>query len=184
MDFRFWIPGVSPGPPPKLLIHAGLPTAEPAYLRAVADLVEQGASLLAVTPLPARALAGEPDDGMAGDVRRITDSGRLVSSAPGQVAADVAALGAARYAWSGTDGVWTFLYHVEDESVTLGVWNARDDEFSGTIWLNPRAFGGADGQWRVAEPRLGTEEPVGPAPERFPMSLAAHSARVFRFLPE
>jgi hypothetical protein len=184
MDFRFWIPGVSPGPPPKLLIHVGLPTAEPGYLRAVADLVEQGASLLAVTPLPARTLAGEPDDGMAGDARRITESGRLVSSAPGQVAADVAALGAARYAWSGTDGVWTFLYHAEDESMTLGVWNARDDEFSGTIWLNPRAFGGAAGQWRAAEPRLGTEEPAGPAPERFPVSLAAHSARVFRFLPE
>ena len=68
--------------------------------------------------------------------------------------------------------------------MTLGVWNARDDEFSGTIWLNPRAFGGSAGRWRVAEPRLGTEEPAGPVPERFPASLAAHSARVFRFLRE
>ena len=158
--------------------------AEPGYVRAVADLVEQGTSLIAVTPLPARTLAGEPDDRMASDVCRITESGRLVSSAPGQVAADVAALGGVRYAWSGTDGVWTFLYRAEDGSVTLGAWNARDDEFTGTIWLNPRAFGRPAGRWRVAEPRLGIEEVAGPAPERFPVSLAAHSARVFRFLPE
>lgn len=186
LDFRLWIPGVSPGHPPKVLIHAGLPVATAEYVKAVAGLADASDALIAVTPLPTRTLAGYLDDDMAADVRRIESTGRVVASAAGQVAADAAALGAARYAWSGAEGVWTYLYGNADGSVTLGAWNAGDEAFAGPIRLNPAAFGqaGPAGRsWRIEEPRLGSAETLAAAPEKYEVSLAAHSARVFRLIP-
>lgn len=182
LDFKFWIPGVSPGRPPKLLIHAGLPVAAPEYVEAVAAAMQECDALIAVTPLPVRTLAGDQDEGMADSVRRISASGRLIASTADQVAADAAALGAVRYAWSGAGTVWTYLYGNADGSLTLGVWNAGDDAFTGPVRLNPAAFG-HPGRWRVEEPRLGSADVIGQAPDEFPVSLNAHSARVFRFVP-
>jgi hypothetical protein len=62
------------------------------------------------------------------------------------------------------------------------VWNAGDDAFTGPVRLNPAAFG-HPGRWRVEEPRLGSADVIGQAPDEFPVSLNAHSARVFRFVP-
>jgi hypothetical protein len=184
LDFRLWIPGVSPGRPPKLLVHAGLPTATPDYVKAVADLAEDCEALIAVTPLPTRTLAGDQDESMASSVNRISAAGRLVASTADQVAADAAALGAVRYAWSGTDRVWTYLYRNADGSKTLGVWNARDEAFDGPVRLDSRAFGSPGQRWRVEEPRMGSAAALERAPGQFEVSLPPHAARVFRFFPE
>ncbi len=181
VDFRLWIPGVSPGEVPKILVHAGLPVTSGAFMKALTDLLDTSGLLVEVSGLPTRTLAGVEDHAFRQVVAKARSEGKLVPSSPEGVVAAVKALGARRYAWSGAHDVWTFVYEASDESVVLGVWNPRDCEYHGNVWLNPMLFD-SSAAWSVEEPRIHTRADLEGIPDSFDVELRPHSARVYRFV--
>jgi glycosyl hydrolase family 35 len=183
VDFRLWIPGVSPGNPPRIMVHAGLPVATRQHYQALRDLVEGAQSLITVTPLATRGLNGEPDLHLHEYARDIEESGKTISAQSGEVVALLTSLGARLYARSGKAGVWSYVYRDPQDAVVLGVWNSLPDAYRGRVRLNQSLFDSSS-RWEVEEPRLHSRAAVQVAEAAsFPVELEPRSARVFRFRP-
>jgi hypothetical protein len=182
VDFRLWIPGVSPGQAPRILVHAGLPVASREHHRLLTELMQGARTIITVTPLAKLDLAGRPDSELVELGRRIAETGRVVECAPEDVVRALTSLGATLYSRSNRAGVWTYLYRDPAGALVLGVWNSLDASYEGQIRLNRTLLDVADA-WEVQEPRVGGTSVVPTAKlTHFEVTLSPHSARVFRLV--
>lgn len=181
VDFRLWIPGVTEGDPPRILVHAGLPTTTTEHMTNLGKDFDRIERLVAVTPLPRSDPAGRPEGSIAEISDRIESSDRLARATPENLVTTLTRLGTRAFARSGAQGVWTYVYRDEGEGIVLGVWNAGSDPYGGPVWMNPSMFAGSP-EWRVSEPRVKEDRALSrDEVEVFPVELSPHSARVWRF---
>jgi Glycosyl hydrolases family 35 len=180
IDFDIWIPGVSSGAAPKILVNCGPPTGPKEHLEAIVAMAEAGAHIVEVSALPTHDLAGRLDQGTSDKVSELRRTGMIASARPEEVPDALAALGARRYAWAGQRDVWTFLYKAASGAVTLGVWNAGERLYSGMVHIDPSVFAQSL-RWTVSEPRLACTRNLGSVPTEFHIEIDPRSARVFSF---
>jgi hypothetical protein len=183
VDFRLWIPGVSPGTPPKILIHAGLPVSTREHYEALATVVSGASALLAVTPLATRSLNGRIDPRIAELSSSAIEGGKVIPCQPAEVVRVLTSLGARVHARSDKRGVWTYIYRDPDGGMVLGVWNSLGDPYKGKVRLN-RALFETSPRWEIQEPRLGSHQACGLDDlTSLNLELEPHSARVLRIVP-
>jgi hypothetical protein len=180
VDFDIWIPGVSAGEAPRILVNCGAPTGPEEYLAAIVAMAEAGAHVVEVSPLPTRDLAGRPHQGTSQKVAGLRRIGMITSARPEEVPDVLAALGARRYVWAEHGGVWSFAYKAASGAVTLGIWNPGEQPYSGIVHIDPGIFAQSP-RWTVSEPRLADTQELDSVPTEFHVELDPRSARVFSF---
>jgi hypothetical protein len=179
-DFDIWIPGVSAGAAPKILVNCGPPAGPKEYLEAIVAMAEAGAHVVEVSPLPTHDLAGRPHQGTSDKVAELQRTGMITSARPEDVPDLLAALGARRYVWAENGGVWSFAYKAASGAVTLGVWNPGERPYSGMVHIDPGVFTQSP-RWTVSEPRLADTRNLDSVPTEFHVEIDPRSARVFSF---
>lgn len=182
VDFRFWIPGVSPGPVPRVLVHAGLPCAPADHVERLAGHVtDDSCDLIEVTPIPVRDLRGREHEGMRASVDAIRAAGPRVATSPSDLPVAVAQAGAPSYARTGHRGVWSYAHRDTQGSTVLGIWNPLPEEYHGPVQLADEALPSGSDTVRIEEPRLGSSKTATRAECRgLNVRLEPTSARVFR----
>lgn len=184
IDFRFWIPGVSPGSAPKILVHAGLPFAPAEHVANLARIMsDRTSTIVEVTPLPMYDLRGESTSAHEDALEQIHARGSLVPALAPNLPLVLAHCGAKSYVRTNQTGVWSYVHRDEAGATILGVWNSSDRDYDGRLELSVEALTSAT-KYLVTEPRLdSTKEQCASDVYRFPMKLDRHSARVFRIVP-
>lgn len=179
VDFRFWIPGVTKGEMPGVLVYAGPPFAGEGMAAFLKEIAASNCWLIALTPLPTLDLAGRPSPGLVEASRMAMQRERSVRGRPEDLPSLLSLAGARAYARSGKAGVWTYVYEDAQGALVLGIWNSNAEPYEGPVQLAGELLG--EGSWLVQEPRLETAE-TRKAEQllAFPVSLEPHSARVFR----
>jgi hypothetical protein len=183
VDFRFWIPGVSQGAPPRILIHAGLATCTKNYIEALAALSAAGHVIIAVAPLPKRNLTGMHDQAIRSAAEAVEAAREFCICGTDNLVITLASLGSRSFVRSGMRGVWTYAYRDNEDSIILGIWNSTNAWYPGPVSFNGMIF--AENQsWQVKEPRTGQVWNLAqPELREFPATLEPFSARVYRFSP-
>jgi Glycosyl hydrolases family 35 len=180
IDFDIWIPGVSAGTAPKILVNCGSPTGPKGYLEAIVTMAEAGAHIIEVSALPTHDVAGRPHQRTRDQVSELRRTGMITCARPEEVPDALAALGARRYARAEQGGVWTFVYRAASGAVTLGVWNPGERPYSGMVHMDPSVFAHSL-RWTVSEPRLAFTRRAVPVPSEFHVQIDPRSAKVFSF---
>jgi hypothetical protein len=180
VDFRLWIPGVSSGTRPRILVHASLPIEGPEALDLLAVELSQAEHVVAVTEVASQTPGAVVNGAVKVAVADAESEGRLLRCASDDIVDVVAALGAKSYVRADYGRVWTFLYRAGDGSVVLGAWNAGDERYEGALRISPDVLPPSAGTRWLVEPSLGTRSAIGKAPPTVMVTLAPHSARVFR----
>jgi|GEM_PF-5598852 len=185
VDFRLWIPGVSSGTRPRILVHAGLPIEASEALECLAVEVSQAEHVVAVTDIASQTPGGVVSAAVKVAVAEAESEGRLVWCRSEDIVDVVAALGAKSYVRADHHGrVWTFLYRADDGSVVLGVWNAGQERYEGPLRISPDVLPPSAVRRWLVEPSRGTRSAISRASTTLTVTLAPHSARVFRIFEE
>jgi len=184
VDFRLWIPGVSSGTRPRILVHASLPIEAPEVLESLGAAISQTERVVAVTAVASETPRGVVNATVKDAVAAAESEGRLVRCSSDDVVDVVASLGAKSYVRADYGRVWTFLYRAEDGSLVLGAWNAGDEVYQGPLRISSDVFAPATGTRWIMEPSRGTRTALGQASTNLAVRLAPHSARVFRLVEE
>jgi hypothetical protein len=179
VDFRLWIPGVSSGTRPRILVHASLPIEAPEVLERLATAITQTERVVAVTDIASQTPGGIVSAAVRQAVAAAAGEGRLVQCSSEDVVEVVASLGAKTYVRADYGRVWTFLYRGEDGSVVLGAWNAGDEVYQGPLRIAPDVLAPSTGTRWIVEPSRGTRTPLAQGSTSPTVTLAPHSARVF-----
>ncbi|MGA8207209.1 MAG: beta-galactosidase, partial [Candidatus Dormiibacterota bacterium] len=94
VDFRLWIPGVSPGPRPRILVHASLAIEAAEVLEVLAAELSQTEHVVATTDVANRTPGGLMSAAVTQAIEEATREGRLVRCTSEEVVDVVASLGA------------------------------------------------------------------------------------------
>jgi hypothetical protein len=180
VDFRIWIPGVSVGSEPRILIYAGLPVALTAELGYLAEGISASRVVVAVTEVADRTPGGLRDERVGTAVAAATREGRIVRCAAEHVVDLLPSLGARSFVRAQGGRIWTYLYRGEDMSLVLGAWNPSNDTFDGLLQLDPDLLEGPSDRWLVEEPRLSTSYVLEQGVTQIELTLLPHSARLLR----
>jgi hypothetical protein len=184
VDFRLWIPGVSIGTRPRILVHASLPIETPEVLESLGAAISQTERVVAVTAIASETPSGVVSATVKNAVAAAESEGRLVRCSSDDVVDVLASLGAKSYVRADSGRVWTFLYRAEDGSLVLGAWNAGDEVYQGPLRISSDVLAPATGTRWIMEPSRGTRTALGQVSTSLAVSLAPHSARVFRLVEE
>ncbi len=180
VDFRIWIPGVSSGSQPRILVHAGIALDWSNNLDRLSEAMRNCEFVVAVTEPATRTPDGALHSASVRSREEAERDGRLVRCAGGEIIAKLASLGAGQYVRAEGGRIWTFLYRSEDGALVVGAWNPGGAAFDGLVRIEPSLLGDAAAEWWIDEPRLGTRDSQPPGSSSFQLQLAPHSARVFR----
>lgn len=184
LDFRIWIPGVSPGKAPKVLVHAGLNFAPVKHIAALVTAVAKaGCRLIEVTPLPGCDLSGMATQELTEILEKIPQHLRVKSSIA-DLPLTTRYCGAKRYAYSERKDVWSHVFRDESGVVVLGIWNSGAEYYDGIITLAETCLPGQTECYWIDEPSTGdVRELARKDVLQLKVSLKPHSARVFRINP-
>ncbi|MGA7087513.1 MAG: beta-galactosidase [Candidatus Dormiibacterota bacterium] len=184
VDFRLWIPGVSSGTRPRILVHASLPIETSDVLESLAAAISQAGRVVAVTDIANQTPGGVVSATVKDAVAAAACEGRLVRCSADDVVDVVASLGAKSYVRADYGRVWTFLYRGEDGSLVLGAWNAGDAVYHGPLRISPDVLAPSTVSRWIVEPSRGTRAALGQMATSVTVTLAPHSARVFLLIDE
>jgi hypothetical protein len=184
VDFRLWIPGVSSGARPRILVHASLPIETSEALELLAVELSQAEHVVAVTDIAGQTPSGVVSGAVQVAVAAAKSERRMRRCSSEDIVDVVASLGARAYVRADKARVWTFLYRGDDGSVVLGAWNAGDEPYEGPLRVSPDALPRSAGRRWLEEPSRGTRSAIGMACTSLEVTLNAHSARVFRISGE